>query len=215
MEQLTPAQQKALKTIQSIYQDLNGQGIVHSLVNGSTLYEWQHYPKGDVKDFKNHTQYYYHSHPSNDEDRVIEHGHFHVFLRQEMLPEDSQPITTSQEYRDSDGNKDTLTHLFAIAMNEQGFPSAFFTVNHWMVLGTWYSADVLIPLLENFKVISSNPELTIVDDWLTAMVSLFKPNLADLLYQRDRVIEEKQQSIGSEDVFYHRELEVTSILPLQ
>lgn len=211
---LNALQQNALIQIQSTYQNLGDQSIVHLLVGDKTIQEWEHYPKGDVKDCRHHTQYFYHCHAGNDGDRVAEHGHLHIFFRKPIMPAAIKPEVVSQKYADSNGEKDNLTHIVSIAMNEFGFPSAFFTVNHWVVLGAWYDAETIASLLDQFVVDSQNPKYAVVDNWLTHMICLFKDNIIELLYQRDQVIAQHAKQDGRENVYYDKSLEITSILPL-
>ncbi len=75
-----------------------------------TFYEFDHYPAGDVHDPETHCQHYYHSHRSG------EHGHFHVFLREQGMPEGLRPIEQSHAPF-MDERDDTLCHLIAISMN--------------------------------------------------------------------------------------------------
>lgn len=212
---LNNSQEMALQRIQAAYKQLGNKSIVHTLVGKEALNEWQHYPKGDVRDTVNHIQYYYHSHPCKDTERGQEHGHLHVFCRKSKIPTDASPIVVSDEYQQSQGEKDNLTHLIAVSMNEFGFPNAFFTVNHWVVLGAWYEADVLASILKDFKVENTNSRFAIVNQWLTNMVYLFQDNIIELLHKRDEVIESYAKEHQSENVFYDKKLEITSILPLE
>lgn len=212
---LLTEQQQAADQINQCYKDLGNSNVVNELMkNEEKIYEWQHYPENDVIDYKNHTQYYYHSHATHDGTSIIQHGHFHVFLRRGAIPQEVKPLTASKEFIQSKGKKDNLTHLFAIAMDEYGKPRALFTVNHWVVLGAWYAADVLSTLLDSFKVESDNPQYNATNQWLNNMVCLFKPHIKELLYKRDEVIETIQKSDTKTDVYYNKTLEVTSLLEL-
>ena len=46
------------------------------------------------------------------------------------------------------------------------------------------------------------------------MVALFKPQIAHLLRERDRVVADWQRRHPDRDVFEDRELEITSIMPI-
>ncbi|WP_370540594.1 hypothetical protein [Azospirillum sp. INR13] len=53
-----------------------GDTVVGELLRGhGTLYEWKHYPPGDVYDAEFHAQYYYHCHPEGERPNG-EHGAF-------------------------------------------------------------------------------------------------------------------------------------------
>ncbi len=199
----------AAERINNCYQQLGESNVVYPLLQDSQAIQiWQHYPQGDVKDLKHHTQYYFHSHPSKDQDRLKEHGHFHLFFRQDLIPKSAKPIAVSPKYQESNGKKDRLVHVAAIAMNEYGKPTGLFTVNHWVVYGLWYKADVLIPLLDRFIVDIPASALAITNTWITAMMELFQPFVAELLIKRDEVIAD----FASDNVFDDRNLEITSLL---
>ena len=56
-------QEIAAEQITKIYHGLLPDNLVSILLpKDDIVKEWQHYPTGDIKDFKHHTQYYYHSH---------------------------------------------------------------------------------------------------------------------------------------------------------
>ncbi|MCW5588903.1 MAG: hypothetical protein KIT27_04490 [Legionellales bacterium] len=212
---LTPQQQQAAKTIEGCYQTLGNSNVVFPLLSTTDqLPYWQHQPKGDVRDPAHFTQYYYHAHPSNDDERVQEHGHFHLFFMPKAIPYGTDFIIANDHYHESLGKKENLTHLIAISMNEQGRPIALFTVNHWVVPGVWYSAEVLISMLDQFKVEHESAPWAITSQWLTAMVQLFNPYIAELLLQRDKVIAEYAQQHPESHVYYDKALEVTSVLSL-
>src|SRR4029077_5582116 len=71
--------------------DAAGSSVLAAALEGAdAVYEWQHYPRGDVHDPATHAQYFYHAHPASElkpaergrsEREVREHGHFHTFLR--------------------------------------------------------------------------------------------------------------------------------------
>jgi len=204
--------------ISTCYQTLQAKQsnlVLEVLPDNGPIYQWQHYPKGDVKDPANFSQYYYHAHPSKDEDRVPEHGHFHMFYRHDLFKDEDPKLVVSDKYLQSNGKLDNLTHLVAIAMNELGYPTAFFTVNYWVVLGVWYSADILIKYLDNFVVNIDNSPYTITSRWISNMIQLFKPQLAELLILRDKVVEDFQTQYPDSDVYFDKTLEITSVLKLQ
>jgi len=214
-QDLNQEQQYALQQVQNSYKLLGDKNIVTCLAGGAREFvEWDHYPEGDVRDLSHHTQYFYHCHPSSEDERVKEHGHIHVFFRQDIMPSESQPVVVSEQYEKSSGCEDNLTHLFAIAINEYGYPCSFFTVNHWVVLGAWYDAVTLASLLDQFYISGDNRQYHVVDHWLTHMIKLFKGNLIELLHKRDSVINEYSGRQLGENVYYDKNLEVTSVLPL-
>jgi Domain of unknown function (DUF6969) len=213
--QLTHTQQRAADIVTQCYQTLGESNVVRELFTAQEeVFFWQHYPTGDVKDNRHHSQYFYHAHPSKDMDRVPEHGHFHIFSKQPRVAKGERYIVASDKFLKSDGRQDNLTHLVAIAMNELGRPTALFTVNYWVVLGLWYPAETLIPLLDDFVVDIPKSLLATTNTWVSSMVKLFKPYIIELLLKRDEVIHAHQQVNSQCDVYYDKQLEVTSVLSL-
>ena len=204
-----------LETLKSVYSELAAKqsNVVRELLpKDSTIYQWQHYPQGDVIDRVNHTQYYYHSHQSHDPDRMAEHGHFHIFFRKAALDKNVAPLFASKKNL-ADPKKDNLCHLVSIEMNEYGVPTALFTLNHWVVQGFEYPVKETIRAMENFIIINSSHGLT--NQWVTAMVQLFKPQITELLLHREKVIAHFQTEHPDQNVWEAKSLEVTSLLELK
>ena len=208
-----PAQQ--IKTCYQTLGQKNSNVVFELLKEHPTIYQWDHYPTGDVIDKTHHSQYYYHSHPSHDPDRFPEHGHFHIFLRKKAFPKNTTILARSKKHEETDGQKDNLSHAFAIAMNDKGLPTALFTVNHWVTNGLWYSAQDITEALHHYYIDPViKPEYTLTHQWITAMVHLFLPHLPALLETRDQVIEDWQTQNPDQEVLQDRRLEVTSFLSL-
>lgn len=178
------------------------------LKDQGTFYELQHYPKGDVYDPETHSQYYYHAHrPESGE-----HGHFHTFLRAPGMPKGVRPAPYSGRAPRPLG-KDAVAHLIAISMDRRGFPTHLFTTNRWVTAETWYRAEDVIAMLDRFAIDHAWPSWP-TNRWITAMVQLFRPQIAHLLRERDRVVAEWAQRHPDRDVYEDRELEITSIMPI-
>jgi hypothetical protein len=147
---------------------------------------WTKYPTGEVYDPASGAQWFYHSHsPSTD---VNEHGHFHAFVR-------------------PDGPEGPNHHLIAVGVDAHGRPVRLFTVNQWVVGDDWLDAEPTIALLSRFDVHMPQPNY-LVNRWLTAIVAAYEPTIAELIRQRDRVIE--AHSTEQDDPRDDRTLEVTS-----
>src|SRR3989338_4371311 len=184
-----PEIEQAGKTILQCYQTLqqNESNVVQEILKShQQFFQWDHYPPGDARDRQTHSQYYYHSHLSKDEDRLPEHGHFHLFLREPAILHVFKPLYSSAKYQ-KDHKSDNLCHLFAIAMNDEGYPAALFTVNHWVTGGLWYQAEAVIEMLNHFQIQHDQPS-SLTNQWLNAMVIFFKPYLKKLLIRRDEII---------------------------
>ncbi|GAB4394930.1 MAG: hypothetical protein Tsb0032_24620 [Kiloniellaceae bacterium] len=189
-----------------------GDNIVGELLkNNGTFYEWDHYPPGDVYDHETHGQYYYHAHAS-DQRFEGEHGHFHTFVRPKGMPPGIRPAKVPGYVAPEDPN-DALSHLVAIAMTPAGLPFRLFTVNRWVTGEVWYEAEDVIRLLDVFKIDHAQPSWP-VNRWITAMVRLYKPQIADLLRARDRKVAAWRDGNPDSDVFEDRDLEVTSFLDI-
>ena len=181
-----------------------GQCLAHQ----GTFYEFDHYPSGDVYDSETHSQYYYHSHrPEGGE-----HGHFHTFLRARGMPKGLKPIDYKGEATVPSG-KDAIAHLIAIAMNKPGQPISLFSVNRWVTDESFYTADDTIAMLDSFKMDHTFPCLA-VNQWLTAMLVLFRPQIEALLHERDKTLKNWAAMHMGTDIYEDRDLEVTSFLPI-
>lgn len=203
------------QVIQACYQALEARRsnlILEVLGQSAECISQKHYPAQDVRDKQHHSQYYYHSHASQDPDRLIEHGHFHIFLREPALSPQATILARSEKYLESQGKKDNLCHLFAISMNSFGQPLALFTTNFWVTKGLWYPAPDIIAALDQFNIDLPNSPYAITNQWITHMTRLFTPFIHELLLTRDQVVANWALEHPEEDVFSDRRLEVTSVL---
>jgi hypothetical protein len=216
--EITPRQLEAAAKINECYQKLsqiNSNVVCELISHQGNLDEWQHYPPQDIKDKRNHCQYYYHSHPSEDGERIKEHGHFHIFLNEAAMLKHALPIAVSDKYTKSAGQKDALCHLIGIAMNEQGIPTALFTANHWVVHGLWYKAEDLIEVIDNFCIDIKDSPFVITNTWVTNMIHLFKPQIELLLQHRDVIVTQYAKTCSFAHALLDKQLEITSLLRLQ
>jgi hypothetical protein len=166
--------------------------------------ELKHYPSGRVID--GHSEYFYHSH------RLEEHGHFHTFLVQPAMPRGVRPIETKASQPWPQGDL-AFTHLVAIRMDERGLPTALFTTNRWVTGEAWYRASDLCRALSAFEIDHASPSW-VSNRWCTAMIRLFRPQIEQLLYQRDEAIETLQKKHPEQDPFEARDAEVLSFVEI-
>ncbi len=159
--------------------------------------EWDHYPEDDVKDSISGGQYYYHAHQSPNRS-FKEHGHFHIFMK---------------NYDKNNPETLPLTHLIAISMNEFGVPQALFTVNHWITGGVWEDAFIVESFLDKFIIDHAQPSWA-TNRWINAMIKLYKPQIIDLVRQRDSEIIKLKKAYPQQDIFELREIEILSYLPI-
>ena len=200
--------QAAGKEIQECYRVLrkSDANVVGDILKGQgTFYEWDHYPSGDVFDQETHGQYYYHAHRSE----VGEHGHFHTFMRRDGIPARIKAVAndTTTEWPTGD---DIICHLVAVSMDKQGYPTHLFTTNRWVTGENWYRADDVSVLLDRFNIDHAYPSWP-TNRWLTAMVALFRPQIAELVRQRDEKIDAWGVGHPDVEVFEDRDLEITSV----
>jgi hypothetical protein len=226
LERMVAAGQTARDCLRSL--EAAGDSVVsEALGSAAGFYEWRHYPEGDVYDPRTHAQYYYHAHPPGER-AANEHGHFHAFLRPRsmpagvrplMLPELAIPDAPAQPHgpvlpparQPNQGeDNDKLSHLVAISMDARGVPIRLFTTNRWVTGETWYGAEDVVRMLDRFAVEISGPSRPL-NDWITAMFALFRPQMRALLADRDAAIMNwRRRHRGKIHVFEDRRLEVTS-----
>jgi hypothetical protein len=204
----------------------HGSSLLDAALGGNALEPWRHYPDGDVFDPATHAQYFYHAHPPSE--RAEEHGHFHTFLRARGMPPGIRPLVMpelaiagapaapaavpSAPKPHEDG--DPWCHLVAIAMNEAGRPIRLFTTNRWVTGETWYRAGDIAVMLHRFVIGASNAP-SLLDRWVTAMLGLYRPQIAALVEERDAaVMGWRRRRRGKVHVFEDRRLEVTSALDI-
>lgn len=189
--------------------------IVWEILRQSPAFvQWDHYPKGDVFDHETHAQYYYHAHPTivSDNNRP-ENGHFHLFMRKKGIPEAINPIKVEKKGRPKGSKEDDVCHLVAISMDSHGYPIELFTTNRWVTGESWYDANSVIQLLDYFNIDHSYPSWP-VNLWLSSMVRVYKAQIAQLILERDRSIQEWQKAHPHKNVYEDRKLEITSSIKL-
>jgi hypothetical protein len=167
-----------------------GVSLAHAALAGSASFEeLQHYPKGDVSDMAAGTKFYYHAHRRDD----AEHGHFHLFSYLSTQPGD-------------------FVHLAALSLNHQGLATRWFSTNQWVTGEKWAPADQVIAALAQFRV-TTRGRLAPLARWLTAMVQLFRPQLQDMIRQRDLAIQKHCTKNALPDVLANRNIDVLSDTP--
>ena len=157
--------------------------------------EWDHFPKGDVHDRDHNALYFYHAH-AKSERALGEHGHFHLFRR------------------DGTADKPVLCHLIGASMDRHGHLIRLFTTNGWVTGEVWQAAPQVIDHLGNFRIDHARPSWP-TNRWITAIVTLFQPQIAALVEARDRAIDQARNDQPDDqrcayDVFEDRSLNVLS-----
>jgi len=172
----------------------SGSNVTAEVLRGQgEFYEFAHYPEGDVFDPTSGAQYYYHAHRTGHP----EHGHFHTFIRRAAAP----------------GRPPSATHLVAISMDDYGDPVALFTVNRWVTDEDWTPAETLARLLPRFVIRLVEPHPG-VNDWIGALLHLFRPDVEALLAHRDQVIAREAEKRDRASVLEDRRIDVIGRLPI-
>jgi hypothetical protein len=108
------------------------------------------------------------------------------------------------------GRSDEVCHLVALSVDRAGTPLRLFTTNRWVTGETWYRADDVIRMLERFRIQGERPS-ALLNRWIGALVSLFQPEIAALLRDRDQaILEQRWRWRGN--VLEDPRLEITSSL---
>ncbi len=188
----------------------DGKNIIHyTLKNQDQLSHKKmvHYPLGDRIDTITGSQYFYHCHRENMQ--TTEHGHFHCFLRYPQIPTRIKPtrLPDWDKYM-----KNPITHLVSIAMNQLGEPIRLFSVNRWVTSEIWYDAKHTPTFINRFKMtLTDDPHWVILDEWITALIHLFAPQITWLNQTRDAAMARHKTSYtSSESIYEDRSIEELS-----
>jgi hypothetical protein len=209
--------------------------LAAALQDAAPIYEWRHYPGGDIYDPVSHAQYFYHAHPPGERkggEGGDEHGHFHTFLRARGMPAGVRPLVMpefavannpaapkaplvpSAPEIAAGEEVEPWSHLVAIAMDATGAPRRFFTTNRWVTGETWYPAADVVQMLDRFALGEAGPS-PLLNRWIAALLGLYKPVLADLIVRRDAaVMDWRRRRRAKVHVLEDERLEVTSVLAI-
>lgn len=169
-----------------------------ALAGAKSCVELQHYPRHDLVDAASGTRFFYHAHATSPlpgrspaSPSLPEHGHFHLFT--------------------SDG-KD-FDHLAALSLDAQGRPVRWFTTNQWVTGERWSGAAQWSKRLNHFE-IHAKGRLAPVARWLTAMVFLYRQELAELLEARDMRLNDELATRKRQAVWNDQRLHIMSQIPI-
>lgn len=230
---------RVLRECQQVMAAVGTSPLGEALQGASPIYEWQHYPPGDIYDPDRHSQFFYHAHAAGERrlsdgkpgEGQDEHGHFHLFLRARGMPAGASPMVmpelavadhpaapkaplAASAPQSTEGDSDPWSHLVAIAMDAVGRPLRFFTTNRWVTGETWYPAADVARMLEGF-VLGDMPPSPLLNRWIAALIGLYRPQLQALVLQRDAAIMDwRRRRRAKVHVFEDRRLEVTSLLAI-
>lgn len=172
--------------------------IVAEVLQNDQIFVKEHYPRGEVVDENSKSQYFYHSH------RPSEHGHFHLFFYKKEIIDKHKPIATWKNVKPG-------AHLIDISMHPDGEPIGLFNTNQWVTSEYWYSADQTLDMLNHFAIDHAYPSWP-VNQWLNHLLVLFKPQIEDILYERDQQITQMDKPI--EQVLKDKKIEIFNSIPI-
>ena len=153
-----------------------GISLAQAALCGSQNYiEWQHYPRNDLVDSESGYEFYYHSH-SSEEMLNGEHGHFHLFKRDQT-------------------HLEKFHHLIGIALDSKGLPVRIFTTNQWVTGESMAKAPTVLKLLKEFK-FSAKGRASPIARWISSFVKLFYFEMENLILKRDQKIDQLSIKMG-------------------
>lgn len=94
-------------------------------------------------------------------------------------------------------------------MDAHGAPTHLFTTDRWVTGETFFAAADAIRMLDRFAIDHADPSWP-TNRWLTAMVRLFRPQIAQLLRERDATIL-RRSAETEDDPLEDRSVEITSM----
>lgn len=168
---------------------------------------WERYPKGDLFDLKNHSHYFYHAH-TPEEMADGENGHFHLFVRPADITPDIEPWRLPGAVI-PENPADRFAHIGAISVDNYGRLIRIFTTNRWVTDETLYRAEDVIPLLDHFSIQLNHPSRAL-NQWLTSLTALYRPQLEALLRTRDATLDAWANEHPNSKVLEDRALQNTS-----
>ena len=203
-EPLAPRQaaEIVIETIMQMVQE--GRPLMQRVLpEGEQPVFWEHYPDNDARDVKNLGRWYYHVHPAGDRDKD-EHGHFHLFLHRTQLDDDSgewsEPANKSEK-------RANVVHIAGLSIDHSGIPRSWFVTNRWVTDEWLYPSQKVIDHLLLYNV-DDTAEDRIVNRFLTAMVAMYRGEIADLLKKRDFKFSEIGVSPDNPDNWENKEHDV-------
>lgn len=173
------AAEAVVETITAMAQE--GLPLMQRVLPGDGAQFWEHYPDDDARDSLTRSRWYYHVHEPGTRD-TAEHGHFHLFLHRTQIDGDANPLASPVEGEEAQAH---VAHIAGLSIDHSGIPIAWFATNRWVTDEFLYPAETLIDHLDRYDV-DSTPEDPLVNRFLTAMVALYRKELADLLRERDQ-----------------------------
>ena len=156
-----------------------GRNPVNDLIGAAPFTQWDHYPPADFFDPATGALFFYHAH--SPEERVTgEHGHFHCFVERSRIDASAVPLFKPKPQ----ARAKELCHLVAVSIDMRGLPTELFTTNQWVTDEWLYPAEAVVPLIDAFS-FPSTRDTSLASRWLEALIALFRPQISQLLQERD------------------------------
>ncbi len=176
------------------YQTLAKRGahLLDSLLCGKAPQQWSHYPADDAIDERHGYQWFYHSHAPGDRTGSTEHGHIHVFARSPAWTPWAD-VTGEQEFArvlDIASPAASTRHLLCIGLDAKGVPQSLFTVNSWVTGDAMMSAASTVQMIDGLRLSTGH---ALIDEVIVAITSLYRPQICDLMRQRDAALIDRAQ----------------------
>lgn len=153
--------------------------------------DWTHYPAKDARDARCRSRWYYHVHSGESRDAKSQ-GHFHLFLHRSQLSGSGEPKVWPPQRENC---KAHVAHIAALSVDKAGQPTSWFAVNRFVTNEFLYTAGTMIRHLPDFNVEHASAD-PIVNRFLTAMVALYRDEIAALLQERDERHAAMQARLG-------------------
>lgn len=170
----------------------NNSNPVLDVLAGEAPVNNRKYPENELHFDTNDWRGFYHCHSSPGKQET-EHGHFHLFTAV------------------NDKAERQWTHVAGLSMDFQGQALAWFTVNQWVTSGAWVPANQLAPAL-NAIAISEN--MSLLEQWLLAMLSTYKEAITALLKRRDEALIQINEHNPHDAIFQNRDVYLLSSSPI-
>lgn len=187
--------------VEGLYQSLVDMGKLESnpvleiLPEPDKFKQGEKYRAGNLKFPDMGLRAYYHNHAA-PYIKENEHGHFHIFI--------SDDVSRRTEY---------WQHLAALSIDSMGQPQSWFCVNNWVTGDKWLPAEkAKSDLLKLFQ--QDTIKLSPVERWIFYMLAVYFPKLLDLLEKRDSTIESLTTTGHTENTFKDRSIYYLAEMPV-
>ena len=154
--------------------------LLEGVVPASGVNDWAHYPARDARDAQSRSRWYFHRHSASAYE-AGGHGHFHLFLHRTQLPGWVEPEAGPPA---GEKCKAPVAHVAALSVDAAGAPQRWFTTNRFVTNEFLFPAPTMIAHLPGFNV-EHTGKGAFIGSFLTAMVTLYREEIASLLHERD------------------------------